>query len=351
MVGQSALWAGMQELQQEDLEKAEAAGFPAILIVLLVVFGSVLAALLPVGLGVAAVLVTGAAVYFLALATTMSVFVTNVASMLGIGVAVDYSLFLLSRYREEIHRGHDRAQALDVAMRTSGSTVVFSGVTVLISMAGLFLLNSTVMRSLAIGAMVVVAIAVLGAITLLPALIAVLRAARRRAGPRGERHRRAGTPGAPPARRFLGALDGARDAPAVAVCSRGGGDPAGPGDPGALARLRQRRAADVPARARDAARRRAGRAGHRSRSRLAGPDRGAGPARRLLRAAVRHARRGGGVRAAALGGRRRGAPPRGARHAIPRAPRRSRSSSACARRRRPASTSAAPPPRRWTSTT
>ena len=140
---------------------------------LLVVFGSLLAALLPVGLGVAAVLVTGAAVYFLALATTMSVFVTNVASMLGIGVAVDYSLFLLSRYREEIHRGRDRAQALDVAMRTSGSTVVFSGVTVLISMAGLFLLNSTVMRSLAIGAIVVVAIAVLGAITLLPALIAV----------------------------------------------------------------------------------------------------------------------------------------------------------------------------------
>jgi uncharacterized membrane protein YdfJ with MMPL/SSD domain len=194
VVGQQALWAGMQELQQEDLEKAEIAGFPAILIVLLVVFGSVLAALLPVGLGVAAVLVTGAAVYFLALATTMSVFVTNVASMLGIGVAVDYSLFLLSRYREELHRGGNpggpaqrvipcgamsrwappRTHALDVAMRTSGATVVFSGVTVLVSLAGLFLLNSTVMRSLAIGAMVVVAIAVLGAVTLLPALIALL---------------------------------------------------------------------------------------------------------------------------------------------------------------------------------
>ena len=174
LVGQSALWAGMQVLQQEDLEKAETAGFPAILIVLLVVFGSLLAALLPVGLGVAAVVVTGAAVYFLALATTMSVFVTNVASMLGIGVAVDYSLFLLSRYREEVHRGGDRAHALDAAMRTSGATVVFSGMTVLVSLAGLFLLNSTVMRSLAIGAMVVVAIAVLGAVTLLPALIALL---------------------------------------------------------------------------------------------------------------------------------------------------------------------------------
>jgi uncharacterized membrane protein YdfJ with MMPL/SSD domain len=174
VVGQQALWAGMQVLQQEDLAKAEALGFPAILIVLLVVFGSLLAALLPVGLGVAAVVVTGAAVYFLALATTMSVFVTNVASMLGIGVAVDYSLFLLSRYREEVHKGADRAHALDAAMRTSGATVVFSGMTVLVSLAGLFLLNSTVMRSLAIGAIVVVAIAVLGAVTLLPALIALL---------------------------------------------------------------------------------------------------------------------------------------------------------------------------------
>jgi RND superfamily putative drug exporter len=174
VVGQQALWAGMQKVQQEDLKKAESAGFPAILIVLLAVFGSVLAALLPAGLGIAAVIVTGAVVYFLALAMTMSVFVTNIASMLGIGVAVDYSLFMLSRYREEIHAGSDRAQALDTAMRTSGATVVFSGMTVVVSLAGLFLLNAAVMRSLAIGAIVVVAIAILGAVTLLPALIALL---------------------------------------------------------------------------------------------------------------------------------------------------------------------------------
>ena len=174
VVGQQALWAGMQQLQQEDLEKAESSGFPAILIVLLAVFGSILAALLPVGLGVVAVIITGAVVFFLSLAITMSVFVTNVASMLGIGVAVDYSLFVLSRYREELHAGKDKAQALDVAMRTSGATVVFSGITVIVSLAGLFLIDSTVMRSLAIGAIVVVAIAIIGAITLLPALIAML---------------------------------------------------------------------------------------------------------------------------------------------------------------------------------
>ncbi|HEX6618811.1 MAG TPA: MMPL family transporter [Solirubrobacteraceae bacterium] len=182
VVGQQGLWAGMQELQKSDLEKAETTGFPAILIVLIAVFGSALAALLPAGLGVAAVILTGAAVYFLALATTMSVFVTNVASMLGIGVAVDYSLFLLSRYREELEKGAHRDEALDIAMRTSGATVVFSGMTVVVSLAGLFLLDSTVMRSMAIGAIVVVAIAIIGAVTLLPALIALLG---RRADERG----------------------------------------------------------------------------------------------------------------------------------------------------------------------
>src|SRR3954452_8906537 len=173
VVGQQALWAGMQELQQKDLEKAESSGFPAILIVLLAVFGSVLAALLPVGLGVAAVIITGAAIYFISLAITMSVFVTNVASMLGIGVAVDYSLFVLSRYREELQAGKSRDEALDVAMRTSGATVIFSGITVIISLAGLFLIDSTVMRSLAIGAIVVVAIAIIGAVTLLPGMISL----------------------------------------------------------------------------------------------------------------------------------------------------------------------------------
>ena len=103
---------------------------------------------------------------------TMSVFVTNITSMLGIGVAVDYSLFVLSRYREEVAAGKDRAAALDTAMRTSGATVVFSGVTVIVSLAGLFLLDSTAMRSLAIGSITVVAISIIGAVTLLPALIA-----------------------------------------------------------------------------------------------------------------------------------------------------------------------------------
>ncbi len=106
----------------------------------------------------------------------MSVFVTNIASMLGIGVAVDYSLFILSRYREELHHGGDPDTARATAMRTSGLAVFVSGVTVVISLAGLFLIDSKTMRSMAIGAIVVVAVAVLAAMTLLPVLIEMLGA-------------------------------------------------------------------------------------------------------------------------------------------------------------------------------
>jgi uncharacterized membrane protein YdfJ with MMPL/SSD domain len=174
LVGQQALWAGLQDVSKKDLEKAEFAGFPVVFIILLAVFGSLAAALLPFSLGVAAVVLTGAAVYFLSQTLQMSVFVTNIASMLGIGVAVDYSLFILSRYREELHHGGDPDTARATAMRTSGLAVFVSGVTVVISLAGLFLIDSKTMRSMAIGAIVVVAIAVLAAMTLLPVLIKTL---------------------------------------------------------------------------------------------------------------------------------------------------------------------------------
>src|SRR5918992_1466875 len=87
LVGQQAMWAGMQDLTKEDLESAEKAGFPIVLLILLAVFGSLAAAALPLTLGFASVALTGAAIYFLSQATAMSVFVTNVASMIGIGVA------------------------------------------------------------------------------------------------------------------------------------------------------------------------------------------------------------------------------------------------------------------------
>ena len=174
LVGQQALWAGMQDLTKEDLESAERIGFPVVLIILLAVFGSLAAATLPLALGFASVMITGAIIFFLSQATPMSVFVTNIASMIGIGVAVDYSLFVLARYREEIRGGASREDARRVALRTSGLAVAFSGITVMLSLAGLYLVHSTTIRSMAMGAIIVVAISILAAVTLLPVLMSLL---------------------------------------------------------------------------------------------------------------------------------------------------------------------------------
>jgi uncharacterized membrane protein YdfJ with MMPL/SSD domain len=213
LAGQGALWAGMQDLSKADLEAAEGTGFPIVAIILLAVFGSVAAAALPLALGAFSVLVTGALIYALSLTLEMSVFVTNMASMVGIGVAVDYSLFVLARYREEVAAGRTADEARGAALATSGVAVLFSGLTVIVSLAGLFMVNTNALRSMALGAIVVVAVSMLAAATLLPALISALG---RRAYMRGRlatiaplvlrsraRRRRGSTrPDAPPRRAF-----------------------------------------------------------------------------------------------------------------------------------------------------
>ncbi|HVD87237.1 MAG TPA: MMPL family transporter [Solirubrobacterales bacterium] len=174
LVGQPTIWAGMQEISKKDLAKAESTGFPIVAIILLVVFGSLAAAALPLALGFVSVLVTGALIYFISLEMTTSVFVTNMASMIGIGVAVDYSLFILARYREEREAGREKGQARAIALSTSGLAVTFSGMAVIISLAGLWMVDNQALRSMALGAMTVVAVSILTATTLLPALIAML---------------------------------------------------------------------------------------------------------------------------------------------------------------------------------
>jgi RND superfamily putative drug exporter len=174
LVGQASAWAGLQELSKEDLAKAETTGFPIVALILLAVFGSLAAAALPLALGFASVLVTGALIYLISQQLEMSVFVTNMASMLGIGVAVDYSLFILARFREEVRAGRSAAEARAQALSTSGLAVAFSGMAVIISLAGLWMVDNQTLRSMALGAMIVVAISILTAVTLLPALIRLL---------------------------------------------------------------------------------------------------------------------------------------------------------------------------------
>ena len=119
-------------------------------------------------------MVTGAVIYFLSLSMEMSVFVTNMASMIGIGVAVDYSLFVLARYREEVRRGRSADEARAAALSTSGLSVVFSGLAVIISLAGIWMVDNQALRSMALGAMIVVGIAIVAAVVLLPTLISLL---------------------------------------------------------------------------------------------------------------------------------------------------------------------------------
>src|SRR4051812_19429142 len=174
LVGQGALWAGLQVRSKDDLAKAERTGFPVVALILLAVFGTLAAAALPLALGFASVALTGALIYWLSQATEMSAFVTNMASMIGIGVAVVYSLLVLARYREEGRDGAPPAAARGRALATSGVAVAFSGATVVVSLAGLFLVHTTAIRSMALGAILVVAVSVLASATLLPALMGLL---------------------------------------------------------------------------------------------------------------------------------------------------------------------------------
>jgi RND superfamily putative drug exporter len=174
VVGQGAMWAAMQDLSAKAATQSEAKGFPIIAIVLFLVFGCLAATLLPLVLGAGAVICTGAILFGLSLWAEISLFATDVTSMIGIGVAVDYSLFVLVRYREAIAGGADHQGAIGVAMRTSGRAVIFSGITVVLSLLTVYRIDDAALRSLALGAIAVVVVAVLASATLLPALLTLL---------------------------------------------------------------------------------------------------------------------------------------------------------------------------------
>jgi uncharacterized membrane protein YdfJ with MMPL/SSD domain len=182
VLGEPAIWSNFQTVSKQQLARGESLGFPLILLILLAGFGTVAAALAPIALGAVAVFLSGAVIYGLSRSFSISVYVTNMASMIGIGVAVDYSLFIVSRFRRELRAGATQNEALARALSSSGTAVVFSGATVAVSLAALFAINVNALRSMAVGAIVVVCISVLASVTLLPALLAA-------AGTRVERFR------------------------------------------------------------------------------------------------------------------------------------------------------------------
>ena len=172
VIGQGALGAAATQATKHDIAAAEKWNLPIVLIVLLAVFGSLAAAALPLVLGICTVVVTMGLVYLLSMYTQMSVFVTSTVSMFGIALAIDYSLFILMRYREELRAGRDPADAVDAAMATSGLAVALSGLTVIASVTGIYIINTPVLVSMATGAILAVSVAVLTSTTLTPAVLA-----------------------------------------------------------------------------------------------------------------------------------------------------------------------------------
>jgi RND superfamily putative drug exporter len=173
---------GFNEVLLADLQRAEIVALPLALILLLVVFGAVVAALIPLGTGLLAVMTGIAGMFLLSRITGVSVYAQNVVTLIGLGVAIDYSLFVTSRFREEMVRGRQREDALAIAMSTSGRAVTFSGLTVAIGLSGMLFYVGTFLPSMGLAGAIVVASAVFYGLTFLPALLALL-------GPRIDRLR------------------------------------------------------------------------------------------------------------------------------------------------------------------
>jgi RND superfamily putative drug exporter len=159
---------------EKDLQKAETISVPITLLLLIVVFGSVVAAGLPLSIGIASILGTFLILRVLASITQVSIFSLNLTTAMGLGLAIDYSLFILSRYREELRAGAQPHDAVVRSVATAGRTVAFSAATVAISLAAMMVFPLPFLRSFAYAGIAVVALAAAGALLTLPALLAVL---------------------------------------------------------------------------------------------------------------------------------------------------------------------------------
>jgi RND superfamily putative drug exporter len=174
VTGNPALDYDVRSISAEDTQRSEERVLPVTLVVLVIAFGALVAATLPIIVGVVAITIALGLVTVAAQYQTMSVFVLNITTMVGLGVGIDYSLLIVTRFREELNRGLSPADAAVRTIETAGSAVVTSGLTVVVGFAALIGTPLTETRSVGIGGLIVVSVAVLLATTLLPAVLAVL---------------------------------------------------------------------------------------------------------------------------------------------------------------------------------
>jgi RND superfamily putative drug exporter len=161
------------KLAEGTMKTGETIGIGVALVVLAIVFGALAAAFLPVVLGVVAIIVALGLTALVGQAMDLSFTVTNMITMMGLAVGIDYSLFILTRFREERQRGREKIEAITIAGATASKAVFFSGVTVMLALAGLILFPMSIFKTMGIGAILVVLVAVIASLTLLPALLSL----------------------------------------------------------------------------------------------------------------------------------------------------------------------------------
>ncbi len=174
VTGEWPVWSDFNASNEEALHRAELlSGLPTV-ILLLVAFGSAIAAGLPLILALAGIAVGFASLRLLGMVTPLSVWSMNFSMMIGLAVGIDYSLFIVSRYREEREDGHDAEHAMANTLTTAGKAVFLSALTVVLSLAAVFLVPVMVFRSMALGMILSVAAVALASLTLLPAVLAAM---------------------------------------------------------------------------------------------------------------------------------------------------------------------------------
>ncbi|MFF0018060.1 MMPL family transporter [Streptomyces sp. NPDC005374] len=174
VTGIAQTYVEVERVSAEDLLRAELIVAPITLVLLVLIFGSLVAAVVPLAVGAISVVSTTAVLQLLTEVTPVSVFALNVTTALGLGLAIDYSLFVISRFRDELAAGADVSSAVRTTVRTAGMTVMFSGVTVALSLSALLVFPMYFFRSIAYGGIAVVLVAALTSVVALPALLALL---------------------------------------------------------------------------------------------------------------------------------------------------------------------------------
>jgi RND superfamily putative drug exporter len=174
LTGYGPITKDSAEQSEKDLQRAELVSLPVVAIVLVLVFASLVAAGMPLLVAGLAIPSSLALVYLVAQQVEMSIFVLNIATMLGLALAIDYSLFIVSRYREELRRGRTVGEAVERAVATAGKAVTFSGIAVAIGLSGLLLFKAPAIRSIGIAGSIVVLCSVVFALTFLPAVLGML---------------------------------------------------------------------------------------------------------------------------------------------------------------------------------